>query len=134
MLEVDRDFGDARRTEIVASQLDLTIEDLIPEEDRVVTISHAGYAKCQPLVDYQAQRRGGTGRSATAVKEEDFVERLLVASTHATILCFTSAGKVYWLKTYQIPLAGRGARGRPLVNLLPLEQDERVTAILPVTE
>ena len=134
MLEVDRDFGDARRTEIVASQLDLTIEDLIPEEDRVVTISHAGYAKSQPLVDYQAQRRGGTGRSATAVKEEDFVERLLVASTHATILCFTSAGKVYWLKTYQIPLAGRGARGRPLVNLLPLEPSERVTAILPVTE
>ena len=134
MLAIDRDFGDARRTEIVASQLDLTIEDLIPEEDRVVTISHAGYAKSQPLVDYQAQRRGGTGRSATAVKEEDFVERLLVANTHATILCFTSAGKVYWLKTYQIPLAGRGARGRPLVNLLPLEQDERVTAILPVTE
>jgi DNA gyrase subunit A len=134
MLAIDKDFGDARRTEIVASQLDLTIEDLIPEEDRVVTISHAGYAKSQPLVDYQAQRRGGTGRSATAVKEEDFVERLLVANTHATILCFTSAGKVYWLKTYQIPLAGRGARGRPLVNLLPLEQDERVTAILPVTE
>ncbi|MGE3296472.1 MAG: DNA gyrase subunit A [Porticoccaceae bacterium] len=134
MLEVDRDFGDARRTEIVASQLDLTVEDLIPEEDRVVTISHAGYAKSQPLVDYQAQRRGGTGRSATAVKEEDFVARLLVASTHATILCFTSAGKVYWLKTYQIPLAGRGARGRPLVNLLPLEPGERVTAMLPVAE
>jgi DNA gyrase subunit A len=132
--EVDRDFGDRRRTEIIASQLDLTAEDLIPEEDRVVTISHAGYAKSQPLVDYQAQRRGGTGRSATAVKEEDFVERLLVANTHTTILCFTSAGKVYWLKTYQIPLAGRGARGRPLVNLLPLEEGERVTAILPVRE
>jgi len=132
--EVDRDFGDRRRTEIIASQLDLTAEDLIPEEERVVTISHAGYAKSQPLVDYQAQRRGGTGRSATAVKEEDFVERLLVANTHATILCFTSAGKVYWLKTYQIPLAGRGARGRPLVNLLPLEEGERVTAILPVRE
>jgi len=132
--EVDRDFGDPRRTEIMASQLDLTAEDLIPEEERVVTISHAGYAKSQPLVDYQAQRRGGTGRSATAVKEEDFVERLLVANTHATILCFTSAGKVYWLKTYQIPLAGRGARGRPLVNLLPLDEGERVTAILPVSE
>lgn len=132
--EVDRDFGDPRRTEIMASQLDLTAEDLIPEEERVVTISHAGYAKSQALVDYQAQRRGGTGRSATAVREEDFVERLLVANTHATILCFTSAGKVYWLKTYQIPLASRGARGRPLVNLLPLEEGERVTAILPVSE
>ena len=132
--EVARDFGDPRRTEIMASQLDLTAEDLIPEEERVVTISHAGYAKSQPLVDYQAQRRGGTGRSATAVKEEDFVERLLVANTHTTILCFTSAGKVYWLKTYQIPLAGRGARGRPLVNLLPLDEGERVTAILPVSE
>ncbi|MEQ8800947.1 MAG: DNA gyrase subunit A, partial [Haliea sp.] len=101
------EFGDDRLTVISASQHDLTVEDLITEEDRVVTISHGGYAKTQPLSDYQAQRRGGTGRTATAVKDEDFVEHLLIASTHATILCFTNMGKVYWLKVYQIPLAGR---------------------------
>ncbi len=132
--EIGRDFGDARRTEIVESQHDLTVEDLIPEEDRVVTISHAGYAKTQPLADYQAQRRGGLGKSATSVKDEDFVEHLLVASTHDTILCFTSAGKVYWLKVFMIPVAGRNARGRPMVNLLPLEEGERITSILPVRE
>ncbi|MAT52573.1 MAG: DNA gyrase subunit A [Porticoccaceae bacterium] len=134
-LEQIRDeFGDARRTEIVESQHDLTVEDLIPVEDRVVTISHGGYAKSQPLDTYQAQRRGGTGKSATAVKDEDFVEHLLIASTHDTILCFTSAGKVYWLKVYQIPVSGRNSRGRPMVNLLPLEEGERVTSILPVRE
>lgn len=132
--EVVDEFGDARRTEIVESQHDLTVEDLITEEDRVVTISHGGYAKTQALSDYQAQRRGGMGKSATAVKDEDFVEHLLVASTHATILCFTSVGKVYWLKVYQIPLAGRNSRGRPVVNLLPLEEGERITSILPVEE
>ena len=132
--EVVDEFGDARRTEIVESQHDLTVEDLITEEDRVVTISHAGYAKTQALSDYQAQRRGGMGKSATAVKDEDFVEHLLVASTHATILCFTSVGKVYWLKVYQIPLAGRNSRGRPVVNLLPLGEGERITSILPVEE
>jgi len=132
--EVAQEFGDARRTQISASQHDLTVEDLITEEDRVVTISHLGYAKTQPLSDYQAQRRGGMGRAALSVKDEDFVEHLLVASTHATILCFSSLGKVYWLKVYQIPLAGRGSRGRPLVNLLPLEPGERVTSILPVEE
>jgi DNA gyrase subunit A len=128
------EYGDERRTEITASQHDLTVEDLITEEDRVVTISHGGYAKTQPLTDYQAQRRGGTGKSATAVKSEDFVEHLLIASTHATILCFSNLGKVYWLKVYQIPLAGRNSRGRPMVNLLPLEEGERVTSILPVEE
>jgi len=128
------EYGDERRTEITASQHDLTVEDLITEEDRVVTISHGGYAKTQPLTDYQAQRRGGTGKSATAVKDEDFVEHLLIASTHATILCFSNLGKVYWLKVYQIPLAGRNSRGRPMVNLLPLEEGERVTSILPVEE
>ena len=132
--EIATEYGDERRTEITASQHDLTVEDLITEEDRVVTISHGGYAKTQPLSDYQAQRRGGMGRSATAVKDEDFVEHLLIASTHATVLCFSNMGKVYWLKVYQIPLAGRNSRGRPMVNLLPLEEGERVTSILPVEE
>ena len=128
------EYGDERRTEISSSQHDLTVEDLITEEDRVVTISHGGYAKTQPLADYQAQRRGGMGKSATAVKDEDFVEHLLIASTHATILCFSNLGKVYWLKVFHIPLAGRNSRGRPMVNLLPLEEGERVTSILPVEE
>ncbi len=132
--DIVAEYGDERRTEITASQHDLTVEDLITEEDRVVTISHGGYAKTQPLTDYQAQRRGGTGKSATAVKDEDFVEHLLIASTHATILCFSNLGKVYWLKVFQIPLAGRNSRGRPMVNLLPLEAGERVTSILPVEE
>jgi DNA gyrase subunit A len=127
-------FGDERRTEIIESQHDLTVEDLITEEERVVTISHGGYAKTQPLTDYQAQRRGGMGKSATAVKDEDFVEHLLIASTHATILCFTNLGKVYWLKVYQIPVAGRNSRGRPMVNLLPLDEGERISSILPVEE
>ncbi len=127
-------FGDERRTEITESQHDLTVEDLITEEERVVTISHGGYAKTQPLTDYQAQRRGGMGKSATAVKDEDFVEHLLIASTHATILCFTNLGKVYWLKVYQIPVAGRNSRGRPMVNLLPLDEGERISSILPVEE
>lgn len=131
---VAAEFGDPRRTQIVESQHDFTVEDLIAEEERVVTISHGGYAKTQPLSDYQAQRRGGMGKSATAVKDEDFVEHLLVASTHATILCFTNAGKVYWLKVYQIPLAGRNARGRPVINLLPLSEGERINSILPVDE
>ena len=131
---VSDEFGDDRRSEIVESQHDLTIEDLITEEDRVVTISHGGYAKTQPLSDYQAQRRGGMGKSATAVKDEDFVEHLLIASTHSTILCFTNLGKVYWLKVYQIPVAGRNSRGRPIVNLLPLDEGERISSILPVDE
>lgn len=132
--EVYSNYGDERRTEIQASQLDLTVEDLITEEDRVVTISHGGYAKTQPLDAYQAQRRGGMGKAATSVKDEDFVEHLLIASTHDTVLCFTNAGKVYWLKVYQIPVAGRQSRGRPMVNLLPLEEGERITSILPVKE
>lgn len=131
---IDDEFGDERKTEIVGSRQDLTVADLIPVEDRVVTISHSGYAKTQPLGDYQAQRRGGTGRSATAVKQEDFVEHLLIASTHDTILCFSNAGKVYWLKVYEIPVASRAARGRPMVNLLQLEEDEQITSILPVSE
>ncbi len=132
--ETVEEYGDDRRTEITESAHDLTAEDLITEEDRVVTISHGGYAKTQPLSDYQAQRRGGMGKSATAVKDEDFVEHLLIASTHDTILCFTNVGKVYWLKVFHIPVAGRGSRGRPMVNLLPLDEGERVTSILPVHE
>lgn len=128
------EYGDERRTDIQNSQQDLTVEDLINEEDRVVTISHGGYAKTQPLDAYQAQRRGGMGKAATSVKDEDFVEHLLIANTHDYILCFTNAGKVFWLKVYQIPVAGRQSRGRPMVNLLPLEQGERITSILPVRE
>ena len=132
LTQIVSDFGDSRKTKIVESQHDFTMEDLIAEEDRVVTISHSGYAKTQPLTDYQAQGRGGVGKSATSVKDEDFVEHLLVASTHSTILCFTNKGKVYWLKVYQIPVAGRNARGRPVINLLPLEDGERINSILPV--
>ncbi|MBU3057091.1 DNA gyrase subunit A [Pseudomonas indica] len=130
--KVKAEFGDARRTEIVASQVDLTIADLITEEDRVVTISHGGYAKSQPLAAYQAQRRGGKGKSATGVKDEDYIEHLLVANSHATLLLFSSKGKVYWLRTFEIPEASRTARGRPLVNLLPLDEGERITAMLQV--
>ncbi len=132
--EVREAYGDERRTEILSTQEDLTVEDLISEEDLVVTISHQGYAKTQPLDSYQAQRRGGRGRAATAVKDEDFVEHLLIANSHDTVLCFSNQGKVYWLKVYQIPQASRGAKGRPLVNMLPLEPEERITTILPIKE
>ena len=127
-------FGDARRTQIISDHEDLTVEDLIEEENVVVTLSHAGYAKSQPVSAYRAQRRGGRGRSATAVKDEDFVDHLFVASSHDTVLCFSSIGKVYWLKVYQFPQAGRGARGKPIVNLLPLSENERITTVLPVRE
>ncbi|MWN31686.1 MULTISPECIES: DNA topoisomerase (ATP-hydrolyzing) subunit A [unclassified Gilliamella] len=134
-LEAVRDqFQDARRTEITASSADINIEDLIAQEDVVVTLSHQGYVKYQPLSDYEAQRRGGKGKSATKIKEEDFVEKLLVANTHDTILCFSSRGRLYWMKVYQLPEASRGSRGRPIINLLPLEENERITAILPVRE
>ncbi|MGB5325996.1 MAG: DNA gyrase subunit A [Pseudomonadales bacterium] len=132
--ELIDNYGDERRTEIIESIADLTAEDLIPEEDRVVTISHGGYAKSQPLDDYRAQRRGGMGKSATSVKDEDFVEHLLIANTHDTILLFSNMGKVYWLRVFHIPIAGRGSRGRPVVNMLPLEEGERITSILPVSE
>ncbi len=128
------EYGEERRTVIMASRRDLTIGDLITEEDMVVTISNGGYAKTQPLDTYQAQRRGGKGKSASAIKDEDFIQHLLVANTHDTILCFTSRGKVYWLKVYEIPPASRISRGRPIVNILPLEQGERITTILPVNE
>ncbi|MEZ8027089.1 DNA topoisomerase (ATP-hydrolyzing) subunit A [Enterovibrio norvegicus] len=134
-LEAVRDgYGDERRTEITAASHDIDIEDLINQEDVVVTLSHEGYVKYQPLNDYEAQRRGGKGKSATRMKQEDFIERLLVANTHDTILCFSSRGRMYWMKVYQLPLASRTARGKPIVNLLPLEPNERITAILPVKE
>lgn len=127
-------YGDERRTEIIATKLDLTLEDLISEEDVVVTLSHEGYAKAQPLSDYRAQKRGGRGKSATATKDEDFVDKMFVANTHDTILCFSSRGRVYWLKVYELPQAGRASRGKPIVNLLPLEEGERINAILPIRE
>jgi len=127
-------FGDERRTEIVQDHSDLSVEDLIPSEEVVVTLSHGGYAKAQPIGDYQAQKRGGRGRSATKVKDEDFIDNLFVANTHDTILCFSSRGKMYWLKVYQVPQASRGSRGKPIVNLLPLEAGERINAVLPIKD
>ncbi|WMS87230.1 DNA gyrase subunit A [Pleionea litopenaei] len=132
--EVLEEFGDERRTEITNSSADLLLEDLITEEDVVVTLSHEGYVKYQPLADYEAQRRGGRGKSATKMKDEDFIEKLLVCSTHDTILCFSSFGKVYWLRTFELPQAGRGSRGKPIVNVLPLEPNERISSILPVED
>ncbi|MFO1257218.1 MAG: DNA gyrase subunit A [Gammaproteobacteria bacterium] len=134
LIAVRDEFGDARRTQIVADQQDLSHEDLITEEDMVVTLSHEGYAKAQPLSTYAAQRRGGRGKAATKVKDEDYIEKLIVANTHDTILCFSSKGKVYWLKVYQLPLGSRTSRGKPAINLLPLEVDERISAILPLRE
>ncbi len=134
-LVVIRDqYGDQRRTEILTTHLDLTIEDLITEEDVVVTLSHGGYVKSQPLDMYQAQKRGGKGKTATKMKEADFIDKLFVANTHDTILCFSTAGKVYWKKVYELPSASRIARGRPIINLLPLDEGERISAILPVRD
>ncbi|NVK24932.1 MAG: DNA topoisomerase (ATP-hydrolyzing) subunit A, partial [Gammaproteobacteria bacterium] len=134
-LELIRDtYGDERQTEIREASHDINLEDLINEEDVVVTLSHEGYCKYQPLTDYQAQRRGGRGKSATKMKDEDFIEKLLIANTHDTILCFSDRGRLYWLKVYQLPLASRQSRGRPIINILPLEQDEKITTILPVKE
>ena len=134
LIEIRESYGDARRTEINRDQLNLTTEDLIEPQDVVVTLSHGGYAKCQPLTEYQTQRRGGRGKAATAVKNEDFVEKLFVAHTHDTVLCFSNRGKVYWLKVYELPQAGRASAGKPMVNLLPLEQGEKINALLPVKQ
>ena len=131
---IKENYGDARRTEIISSRLDLTHEDLITEENVVLTISHAGYAKTQPLDTYQSQRRGGRGKSATAVRDEDYVTNLLVVSTHDTVMCFTNKGKVYWMRVFMIPQAGRNSRGKPLINLLPFDEGERVTSVLPLRE
>ena len=132
--EMREQYGDARRTVIIEDQLDLTLEDLITEQDVVVTLSHAGYAKTQPLDGYRIQRRGGRGKSATVVKDEDFVDKLFIASTHDTMLCFSSLGRLYWLKVYQLPQASRSAKGKPIVNLLPLDEGERINAVLPIRE
>ncbi|HIP94670.1 MAG TPA: DNA gyrase subunit A, partial [Leucothrix sp.] len=134
LLEMLEKYGDARLTKINAVGEDLGDIDLIPEEDVVVTLSHEGYAKAQPIDTYRAQRRGGRGKAATKMKDEDFIEKLFVASTHDTVLCFSSKGKVYWLMVYQLPMASRTSRGRPIVNLLPLEEGERIQAILPIRE
>jgi DNA gyrase subunit A len=134
LLIIREQFNDKRRTEIVDSQLELTTEDLIDEEEVAVTLSHEGYVKSQLLSEYRAQRRGGRGKQATALKTEDFIECLLIANSHDTILCFSSVGKVYWLKVYQLPQSSRTSRGRPIINLLPLKPEERITAILPVKE
>nr|WP_315276991.1 DNA gyrase subunit A [uncultured Acinetobacter sp.] len=134
LAQVLQQYGDARRTEIVESRIDFSREDLIPEEQVVLTVSQTGYAKTQPLSDYAAQRRGGRGKSATSMKEDDYVQHLIVTSNHATVLCFTDVGKVYRLKVFEVPQASRGAKGRPMVNLLPLDANETITAILPVID
>ena len=134
LIKIRDEYGDERLTEIVESQEDLTMEDLITEQDMVVTLSYSGYAKTQPTDTYRAQRRGGRGKMASGVKDEDYIEHLMVANTHDTILCFTNVGKVYWLRVFQIPSASRTARGRPMINILPLAENERITAMLPVHE
>jgi len=127
-------FGDQRRSEIVAHGVDLSIEDLIAPEDMVVTLSHGGYMKAQPVAEYRAQRRGGRGKQATGTKEDDFIDHLFIANTHDYILCFSNRGRVYWLKVYNVPQGGRVSRGKPIVNLVPLLEHEKITAILPVKE
>jgi DNA gyrase subunit A len=134
LIAIRDQYGDARRTEINRDHLDLSTEDLIEPQDVVVTLSHAGYAKSQPVTEYQVQRRGGRGKAATSVKDEDFVEKLFVAHTHDTILCFSNRGKVYWKRVFELPQAGRGSRGKPMVNLLPLEEGERINAMLPIKQ
>ena len=134
LVEINERYADARRTEIIADHVGLSLEDLITEQDMVVTLSHAGYAKIQSLDDYRAQRRGGKGKSATKMKDEDFIDRLFIANTHDTILCFSSLGRVYWLKVYELPQASRTARGKPIVNLLELSEGERISTILPVRD
>ncbi len=134
LIAIREQYGDKRRTEINRDHLDLSTEDLIEPQDVVVTLSHAGYAKSQPITEYQTQRRGGRGKAATAVRDEDFVEKLFVAHTHDTILCFSNRGKVYWKRVFELPLAGRGSRGKPMVNLLPLEEGEKINAILPIKQ
>lgn len=132
LIQIRDDFGDERKTDIVDARADFSREDLIPEQTVVMTVSHTGYAKTQAVSDYQAQKRGGKGKSATAMKEDDVIEHLLVTSTHAHILCFTNTGRVFGLRGFEVPIASRGSKGRPLVNLINIDPSESVTAILPV--
>jgi DNA gyrase subunit A len=132
--EVRAQYGDARRTVIVEESADLSIEDLIADEDMVVTVSHEGYIKRNPVAEYRAQRRGGRGKIGATTKDEDFIEHLFIASTHAYILVFTTVGKLYWIKVHALPQAGRAARGKAIVNLLSLRENEKVSAFLPVRE
>jgi DNA gyrase subunit A len=132
--QIKAQFGDKRKSEIVVDAQDLSMEDLIAPEDVVVTLSHTGYMKAQPVADYRAQKRGGRGKQATATKEDDFIEKLFVANTHDYILCFSNRGRVYWLKVYSVPQGSRASRGKPIVNLVPLMEHEKITAILPVKE
>ena len=134
LLEIKREFGDARRSEIVVNGIEMSMEDLIAPEDVVVTLSHAGYIKSQKLDEYRAQKRGGRGKQATTTKEDDFIEKLFIANTHDFVLCFSNKGKVYWIKVYEVPQGSRGSRGKPIVNLLKMDDDERINAILPVRE
>jgi DNA gyrase subunit A len=134
LLEIKREFGDARRSEIVVNGQDLSMEDLIAPEDVVVTLSHTGYVKSQKLDEYRAQKRGGRGKQATTTKDDDFIEKLFIANTHDYVLCFSNKGKVYWIKVYEVPQGSRGSRGKPIVNLLKMDEDERINAILPVRE
>ena len=134
LAEIRRQFGDARKSEIITDVQDLSMEDLIAAEDVVVTLSHGGYMKSQPLADYVAQKRGGRGKQATATKEDDFIATLFIANTHDYILCFSSRGRVYWLKVYEVPVGGRASRGKPIVNLLPMEEGEKINAVLSVKE
>ena len=134
LAEVKKDYGDERRSEIVTTTQELSTEDLIASEDVVVTLSHGGYMKCQPVTDYRAQKRGGRGRQATATKDDDFVEKLFIANTHDHILCFSNRGRVYWLKVYEVPQGSRTSRGKPIVNLVPLMEHEKITAVLPVSK
>ncbi len=127
-------FGDTRRSEIVAQGVDMSLEDLITPQDMVVTMSHGGYMKAQPVDEYRAQKRGGRGKQATATKEDDFIDRMFIANTHDYILCFSNRGRVYWLKVYSVPQGTRASRGKPIVNLVPLAENEKITAILPVKE
>jgi DNA gyrase subunit A len=131
---IRQQFGDNRRSEIVHNAQDLSLEDLITPQDVVVTLSHTGYIKSQPLEEYRAQRRGGRGKQAAATKEDDFIDKMFVANTHDYILCFSSRGRVYWLKVYEVPQGGRASRGKPIINLFPLEEGEKINAILPVKE
>jgi len=134
LVEVKKDYGDKRKSEIVTTTQELSTEDLIAAEDVVVTLSRGGYMKCQPVADYRAQRRGGRGKQATATKEDDVVEKLFIANTHDSILCFSNRGRVYWIKVYEVPQGSRTSRGKPVVNLVPLMEHEKITAVLPIAE